>query len=111
MSVFSKKDRMVSFRLSGPEYAAAALASSSNGMTSVSSFARDAVLRVTGGKRGSGPSDAEILIHLQHQVLQLQQQVNTLRADLDRLAATASKNLPAASRSIPLAREQAAGAD
>ena len=100
MSVFHKKDRMVSFRLSGPEYALAELSCFKHGVRSVSSLARDAVLNLmNGGKREYSAADAEILIQLQHQVL-------TLRAELDKLAGMVYSPQPA---SVPLVRNQAAG--
>lgn len=92
---------MVSFRLSGPEYAAAQRTCSQIGVRSVSSLARDATLRAACSER-SGPQrptaeqlvpdrssvdrptpvfpDSAILIQLQHQML-------CLRAELDKLTA------------------------
>ena len=88
---------MVSFRLSQPEYAAASLSCSQHGVRSVSSLARDAVLRLTNNTRHGLPStEAEVLIHLQHQVL-------TLCAEIEKLKAA----IQPAER--PLTREKSAG--
>lgn len=96
MPVLNKKTRMVSFRLSGVEYAAAERSCSQNGVRSVSSLARDATLRMARAERSASdrsasersasawslanPAESEILIQLQHQVL-------CLRAELDKLNA------------------------
>lgn len=80
MAVLNKKNRMVSFRLSGVEYAAAQKSCSEHGVRSVSSLARDATLRVAKPElTRSGTAEAEILLQLQHQVL-------WLRAEMDKLS-------------------------
>jgi hypothetical protein len=88
MPVFNKKERMVSFRLSRAEYAAAEISCTRNGVRSVSSLARDAVLNLSAAApRPHGPADLEILLQLQHQIL-------TLRAEVDRLTSVVAVNQP-----------------
>jgi hypothetical protein len=71
---------MVSFRLSGAEYAAAEMSCQQHGVRSVSSLARDATLRAARAHREKIlVSESEILLQLQHQIL-------TLRTQLDQLS-------------------------
>jgi hypothetical protein len=79
MSVLDKKDRMVSFRLSGSEYAAAEITCRQQGVRSVSSLARDATLKISRAHRGNRlVSDPEILVLLQHQVRALRAQIDQI---------------------------------
>ena len=81
---------MVSFRLSGAEYAAAEMSCQQHGVRSVSSLARDATLRAARTQREkSVVSEPEILLQLQHQIL-------TLRTQLDQLSGLVVR--PAASQ-------------
>jgi hypothetical protein len=77
--VFDKKDRMVSFRLSRVEYAAAEISCRRMGVRSVSSLAREAVLDVT---KATGESHAvsgdKILLQLQHEILSLRVELNKI---------------------------------
>ncbi len=76
MSVLNKKDRMVSFRLSAAEYAAAEMCCPGKRVRSVSSLARAATLHFISEQ---AVPEGDILLQLQHQVL-------CLRAEVDRIS-------------------------
>ena len=102
MSVINKKNRMVSFRLSGAEYAAAEKSCTQHGVRSVSSLARDATLRLTGSmNRGPSGANGEILLDLQRQILDLRAELSRFTEKIDRPTSTVEGALISVPRAIP----------